>query len=90
MNRLMSRAILGVAVTCSLLVAYGYTLPPQPDEGAPAHLFQMLIVLVVPLVAAFVATADRSKPVRALRPMVVPMVLLGVTFFALYYLEHYR
>jgi len=90
MNRILARTILAVSVVCLLLVAYGYTLPHQADEGTPAHLFQLLIVLLVPLVAIFVATADRARPARALRPLVAPSLLLVVTFSALYYLEHFR
>jgi hypothetical protein len=34
------------------------------DEGAAAHLFQLLIVAQVPVVALFLATADRRDPLR--------------------------
>jgi|WetSurMetagenome_2_1015567.scaffolds.fasta_scaffold429767_2 hypothetical protein len=34
------------------------------DEGAVAHLWQLLIALQAPLVAAFLLTADWRRPVR--------------------------
>ena len=33
------------------------------DEGAAAHLWQLLIVLQVPLIAAFLLTSDWRRPV---------------------------
>jgi len=32
-----------------------------PDEGAAAHLFQLMIVAQIPLIALFLGTADRSQ-----------------------------
>jgi len=33
-------------------------VPPQPDENASAHLWQLLMVGQLPFIAAFVATSD--------------------------------
>jgi hypothetical protein len=32
------------------------------DEGVAAHLFQLLLALQIPVIALFLATADRSQP----------------------------
>jgi len=40
-----------------LAVATGWGMVPG-DEGAAAHIFQILIVLQMPLILAFLATAD--------------------------------
>jgi hypothetical protein len=88
-NRLSGRALVLLSVTALLLVLYGYTLPPQADEGTPAHLFQLLIVLLVPTGLAFLATADWSQPARAARPLALSATALVLAFAALYALEHY-
>jgi hypothetical protein len=38
---------------------------PGGDEGAAAHLFQLLIVAQVPLIAGFVLTAERPRAMAA-------------------------
>ena len=35
--------------------------PPQPDENASAHLWQLLMALQLPLIGLFVVTADWSR-----------------------------
>lgn len=56
---------LALALVLANIVA---AVPPQPDENASAHIFQLLIAAQLPLIALFVATADwRSwSPVRLL------------------------
>jgi uncharacterized YccA/Bax inhibitor family protein len=67
----------------------GYTRPPLPDEGTGAHIFQLSIVALVPAGALFLATADRTQPVRAARRLAFPAAVVVLAFAALYYLEHY-
>jgi hypothetical protein len=43
-----------------LAVSTGWGMVPG-DEGAAAHIFQILIVLQMPLILAFLATADWRK-----------------------------
>ncbi len=54
-----------------VLVSIAQHVPPQPDEDTRAHLFQLLIVIQLPFVAAFAATADWAHWRR-------PATLLGV------------
>jgi hypothetical protein len=89
-NRLSSRVILALSLTALLTVLSGYFQPPQPDEGTGAHIFQLSIVLLVPVILLFAATADWKRPARSTRPLALPAVALVGAFAGLYYLEHYR
>ncbi len=73
-----------------LAVVAGYGQPPQRDEGTPAHIFQLAIVLLVPTVLVVLATGDWSQPLRTARPLMFSAAALAFAFGALYYLEHYR
>ena len=63
-------------------------MKPLPDEGAAAHIFQLLIVSIVPTLTLFLATTDWTQPVRSIRALRVPTAALALAFGALYYLEH--
>ena len=89
-NRASARVILVLSVTALLTVLIGYTQPPQPDEGSLAHIFQLAIVALVPMLLLFVGTADWKQPARSARPLTFPFAALVLAFSALYYLEHYR
>ncbi|MBV9609995.1 MAG: hypothetical protein JO187_10600 [Acidobacteria bacterium] len=89
-NRVSSRVVVGLSLLAFVMVLSGFVQPPQADEGAAAHMFQLSIVLLVPTLVAFFATADWSKPSRTTRPLAVPALILVVAFGALYYLEHFR
>ena len=89
-NRVSGKVIIALSVTGLLAVLSGYTQPPQTDEGAAAHIFQLSIMALVPMVVLFLATADWRQPSRSARPSVFPAAALAVAFAALYYLEHYR
>jgi hypothetical protein len=71
-------------------VLSGYAQPPQPDEGTAAHLFQLSIVALVPMTLLFLGTMDRKRPLRSLRSLALPAVVVVLAFAALYHLEHYR
>ena len=68
----------------------GYFQPPQQDEGAAAHIFQLSIVALVPTILLFLVTANWKEPWRTARPMALPAAALICAFAALYYLEHFR
>ena len=88
-NRLVGRVILVLSLIALLMVLIGYTQPPLPDEGALAHIFQLSIVALVPMILLFIATADWKQPWLSARPLTFPTVFLIAAFAALYYLEHY-
>ena len=89
-NRVSVKVLIVLSLIALLTVLSGYTQPPQPDEDAAAHIFQLSIVALVPTILLFIATADWKRPLRSARPLVFPAAALVLAFGALYYLEHYR
>jgi hypothetical protein len=89
-NRISGKVLVVLSLTALFAVLTGYTHPPQPDEGAAAHIFQLSIVALVPMILVFLATADWRHPLRSVRPLAFPATSLFLAFGALYYLEHYR
>jgi len=88
-NRLSGRVILFLSLLALLTVMIGYTRPPLPDEGALAHVFQLSVVALVPMILLFLVTADWKQPLQSARRLAFPAAALVVAFAALYYLEHY-
>ncbi len=88
-NHVSSRVIMVLSVIALLAVLSGYFQPPQPDEGSAAHIFQLCIVLLVPSVLLFLATADWKQPSRSTRRLAFPAAALLLAFGALYYFEHF-
>ena len=88
-NRILGRVVTALSVVAFLTVLTGYTQPPLQDEGTLAHIFQLTIVLLVPLILLFLGTADWKRSWQGIRALVFPAVTLVAAFAALYYLEHY-
>src|ERR1022692_3905169 len=82
-NRISGKVIIFLSLTALLAVLSGYTQPPQPDEGSAAHIFQLSIVALVPMILLFLATADWKQPSRSARPLAFPVAALVVAFAAL-------
>ena len=89
-NHISGKVIIVLSLTALTTVLIGYTQPPQPDEGALAHIFQLSIVALVATILLFLATADWRQPLRSTRPLAFPAGTLVLAFSALYFLEHYR
>ena len=89
-NRVSGKVVIVLSLIALLAVLSGYTQPPHPDEGTAAHIFQLSIVLLVPMILLFLATADWRQPLRSARPLTIPGFALVLAFGALYYLEHFR
>ena len=90
-NRVSGKVLIVLSLIALLAVLSGYTQPPQPDEGTAAHIFQLSIVALVPMIVLFLATANWRQPLQsAARPLVIPAAALVLAFGALYYLEHFR
>jgi membrane protease YdiL (CAAX protease family) len=90
-NRVCGKVIIALSLIALLAVLTGYTQPPQADEGAAAHIFQLSIAALLPMILFFLATADwRQRPLRNVRPLAFSGATLVIAFGALYYLEHYR
>ncbi len=87
-NRASGAALIVFSITALLAVISGYFQPPQHDEGAAAHVFQLSIAAIAPTILAFLATADWKRPLRNARALFFSTAALAVAFGALYYLEH--
>jgi hypothetical protein len=89
-NRYSGAGVIGLSLTALLLVLIGTTQPPQPDEGALARIFQLIIVVLVPVTLVFASTADWRQPWRSARPLLIASVALTIAFTILYRFEHYQ
>ena len=85
-NDVTGKGMMLLSLVALLTVITGYFQAPQVDEGAGAHIFQIAIVLLAPVLMVFLLTADFR---RMWRPLLVSAMLVGLAFAALYYLEHY-
>jgi len=52
-NSVSGKVLIVLSLTALLAVLSGYTQPPHPDEGASAHIFQLSIVALVPIILLF-------------------------------------
>lgn len=89
-NTVSVQVLIGLALAAWFAVLSGYFRPPQFDERAAAHIFQVSIVAFVPTIIVFLATADWKRPLRSARLLAFPATALALAFGALYYLEHNR
>lgn len=89
-NWVSGKVLLLLSVTALVAVLSGYVRPPQADEGAAAHIFQLAVVGLLPIGVLFFATADWKQPWRSARPLALAAATLVLAFGALFYLEHYR
>ena len=88
-SRVSGKALVVLSLIALLAVLSGFTQPPQVDEGTGAHLFQLSIVALVPVIFLFLATADWRRPLRSVgRRLAIPGAAVVLAFGALYYLEH--
>jgi heme/copper-type cytochrome/quinol oxidase subunit 4 len=88
-NRISGNVLIVLSLIALLMVISGYFQAPQPDEGSAAHIFQLSIVALVPMILLFLVTVDWEKPLRNMRPLVFTVVTLVLAFGGLYYLEHH-
>jgi hypothetical protein len=88
LNRASSITMSVLSLGAVVLIVIGYSQPPSADENTLAHLFQLAIAALVVAGVVFLATADWHAPVRAMKSLVLPMVLVALAFGGLYYLEH--
>lgn len=89
-NRMSAKVIIVLSLTALLMVVSGYFQVRQADEGSAAHIFQLSIAALVPMILLFLGTADWKQSWRSVRPLAFPGAAMAVAFVALFYLEHYR
>jgi hypothetical protein len=54
-NRISGAISIALSVVALLAVLNGYTRPPQPDEEAAAHIFQLSILTLFPMILVFLS-----------------------------------
>ena len=79
---LMSLAALGLVL--QHIVRFG--LERQADEGAAAHLFQLLIVLQLPLIALFAISSLPRAPREAGLVLIIQALAIAGALAAIFYL----
>lgn len=89
-NRVSGGVLIVLSLTALLAVLSGYRQPLQPDESTAAHILQLSIAALLPMILLFLATADWKHPLRSTRPAAFAAAIFVLAFAALYYLEHYR
>jgi hypothetical protein len=91
-NRACGFALVALSSGALLLVlVFGLVLPQRPppaDEGTPARLFQLLVLLLAPTTLLNLATSDWRRWARAVAPLAFAVVATALAFVVLYYLEH--
>jgi cytochrome bd-type quinol oxidase subunit 2 len=91
-NRAATIASIVFSIIALLTVLSGFLLPPQPpetDEGAAAHIFQLSIAALFPTILVFLFTADWKHPARSARPLIFPAVAVTIACAVLFYVEHH-
>jgi len=63
-----------------------YGKPHEADEGAAAHLFQLLMLTQLPVLAFFALTRLPVAPLPALKVLVVDVALALAAFASVYFL----
>jgi hypothetical protein len=63
-----------------------YRITPEPDEGAAAHIFQLLMLAQLPIVAYFALTWFRRSPVRTLLILSLRAAAAPAAIAAVYWL----
>lgn len=88
-NRVSNIALVGFSLLALITVIIGFARPPQPDEGALAHIFQLSVMAAAAMMLLYLPTADWTQPLRPLRRLAFPVAALALALATLYYLEHY-
>jgi len=89
-NRLSAIALIVLSLVAFLSVLSGYIfrVPPQADEGAQAHIFQLAVAGSIAALCIFAATADWKRPLKNAAPIAIAAVILLCSFAGVYVLEH--
>ena len=75
-----------VALSIVLAHAIAFGVVHQADEGTPAHLFQLLIALQVPIIAFFAMKWLPRTPTKAVRIMALQAAAVTVAFASVFFL----
>ena len=67
-NHTIGIVLIFLALAALFAVLSGYTVPPQPDEGVAAHIFQISLAIQALGLFPFLATANWNRALTSLRP----------------------
>jgi hypothetical protein len=81
----IAMSLAALAVVLGYVLIYGAAR--QPDEGAAAHIWQVLVCAQMPLVAVFVIKWLPRSPRAALRVLALQIVALLVAAAPVYFLH---
>lgn len=90
LHSVLRRGLIVLSFLALITVMIGFTQPPQPDEGALAHTFQITVVGFGFMLLGYLATADWKRVGGEASPLLVPAAAMSAAFVALYCLEHLR
>jgi len=79
---------LSLAALATIVVQVAtHGVAPQPDEGAAAHIFQLLMVAQVPIVVFFALKWIPRDPLRAAQVLAIQVAAILVAFAPVYILR---
>lgn len=89
-NRISAIAPIVMSLLAVLIVLIAVTTGWErnlTDEGAAAHLFQILIVAQLPFILAFLVTADWKRLIQVARPLALQALCIGLAFCSVAYFK---
>lgn len=89
-NRASCVVLTVLSLTALGTVLIGLPLPPLPDEGLLAHIFQLSVACSAPALLIYALTADWRHARRFVLRLAIPGAALVLAFAGLYYMEHLR
>jgi len=82
----VAMSVAALVMTVSYVATVGVAAAHQPDEGTPAHVFQLLMAGQVPIVAYFAITRLSSDPRQALQVLALQIVAALAALAPVYWL----
>ena len=83
----IAMSLAGVGLVLLHVTRYGLTR--ETDEGTSAHLFQLLMMLEVPIIGYFAVTWLPRVPATALRVLALQAFAMGLAFASVFVFERF-
>lgn len=83
----VAMSLAGLALVLLHVTRYGLTR--ETDEGTSAHLFQLLMVLEVPVIAYFAITWFPRVPAQALKVLALQALAMAMAFASVFLFERF-
>ena len=80
-------SVAALALVLAHIARYG--MGREADEGTSAHLFQLLMILQVPIIGWFALRWLRREPGRGIAVLAVQFISAAAAFSAVYIMEHW-